>query len=201
MRLAALAVTSLLTLSSLAFAESLEVVPEPIFNGKDLSGWKAGADSPFWKVVDGVLVGQNDEALKGNVLFTEKSYHDFVFECEVRWEGHIDSGVMLRKPELQCQIGISGSLKKDMTCSFYVGKGGYPEAGQAKGKDEVLKLGDWNKIRIEARGNTFKVSLNGKLVTEFTDPTYAEAAPLGLQIHPKLPMKVEYRNIRAKALD
>ena len=53
-----------------------------------------------------------------------------ILEGEVRWEGEIDSGVMVRKPELQLQIGVSRSLKRDMTCSFYVGN--YPEEAQAK---------------------------------------------------------------------
>src|SRR5881394_2008826 len=37
-----------------------------IFNGKDLTGWKAAADNKWWKVIDGVLVGENDEGKKGN---------------------------------------------------------------------------------------------------------------------------------------
>jgi len=72
----------------------------PIFNGQDLSGWKVPQPNPFWKVVGGVIVGENDEAKKGSVLWTEKSYGDFVIECEARWRGEIDSGIMLRKPEL-----------------------------------------------------------------------------------------------------
>src|SRR5882757_4267968 len=87
----------------------------PLLNGKDLSGWKVPDPNPFWKVVDGVLVGENDEKRKGHVLFTEKDFKDFVIETEVRWSGEIDSGIMLRKPELQLQFGISRSLKKDMT--------------------------------------------------------------------------------------
>src|SRR6266436_2423870 len=67
---------------------------QPIFNGKDLSGWKAPADNKWWKVVDGVLVGENDESLKGSMLYTEKSYGNVVVEAEVRWSGEIDSGIM-----------------------------------------------------------------------------------------------------------
>src|SRR5437868_13230959 len=77
---------------------------QPIFNGKDLTGWKVPADNKWWKVVDGVLVGENDEAKKGNMLYSEKSYGDVVVEAECRWSGEIDSGIMLRKPEIQLQI-------------------------------------------------------------------------------------------------
>ncbi len=174
-------------------------VLESIFNGKDLTGWKASVPNPFWTVVDGVLVGQSDEKKQGNMLYTTQSYHDVIVEAEVRWEGEIDSGYMLRKPEIQMQIGISRSLKKDMTCSFYQGK--YPEAGQAKGTEKLLKVGDWNKMRLQAKGNTFTVWLNDTQVTQYTDEKFAAPGPLGLQIHPGLAMKVEFRNIKAKALD
>jgi Domain of Unknown Function (DUF1080) len=180
---------------------------QPLFNGKDLTGWKVPEPNPFWKVVDGVLVGENDEQLKGNVLYTEKAYANFVLELEVRWSGEIDSGVMLRQPELQVQFGVSRSLKRDMTGSFYVSKtavqpkSGYPEAGQAKNIGKLLKPGDWNKFRIEAKGDTFTVWLNGEQVGQFIDAHYSGGAPIGVQIHQGLKMKVEFRNVRLKKLD
>ncbi len=187
-----------LTLSFVAQADDLEAV----FNGKDLTGWRTPDPNPFWKVVDGVLVGENDAAKKGSMLYTEQSYRNFVFECETRWSGEIDSGIMLRKPELQMQMGISRSLKKDMTCSFYTGgKDKYPEAGQAKNIGKSLKEGAWNKYRLEAKGDTFTVWLNGEQVAKYTDTKYASPGPIGLQIHPGLAMKVEFRNIRAQALN
>jgi hypothetical protein len=174
---------------------------EPIFNGKDLSGWQVPEPNPFWRVVDGVLVGENDAAMKGHVLYTKKPYLDFVFETEARWTGEIDSGIMLRRPELQVQIGISRSLKKDMTCSFYTnGQEKYPEAGQAKNLEKYLKPGDWNRIRLQAKGDTFVVWLNGEKVVEYKDARFPNAYPIGLQIHPGLKMKVEFRNIRLKEL-
>jgi glycyl-tRNA synthetase alpha subunit len=73
--------------------------------------------------------------------------------------------------------------------------------GQAKDLQKHFKSGDWNKYRLEARGNTFTVWLNGTQAAKYTDAKYAEAAPIGLQIHPGLAMKVEFRNIRLQALD
>ena len=175
---------------------------QPIFNGKDLTGWQVPDPNPFWRVVDGVLIGENDMAMKGHVLYTQKAYKDFIFETEARWNGEIDSGIMLRQPELQLQIGISRSLKKDMTCSFYTnGKEKYPEAGQAKELNKYLKPGDWNKIRLEAKGDTFTAWLNGHQVVQYTDSRYPNPYAIGLQIHPGLKMKVEFRNIRLKDLD
>jgi len=168
-----------------------------IFNGTDLTGWKVVGE-PYWKVVEGAIVGENDSEKKGSMLYTDRPYADVVVEGEVRFSGEIDSGIMVRKPELQVQIGVSRSLKRDMTCSFYTGK--YPEEAQAPKAAELLKPGAWNRIRVEAKGDTFTVWLNGEQVSRYTSEKYREPAPIGLQIHPGLVMKVEFRDLRAKAL-
>ena len=197
-----LALVFTLALCGTAHAADAAANLPAIFNGKDLTGWKLPEPNPFWKVVDGVLVGENDEAKKGSMLWTEKSYGDFVVECEARWSGEIDSGIMLRAPELQLQMGISRSLKRDLTGSFYIGgTEKYPEAGQAKNLEKLFKPGDWNRFRLEAKGDTFTVWINGVQAVKYTNAKYAGAAPIGLQIHPGLAMKVEFRNLRAKALD
>jgi hypothetical protein len=85
-----------------------------------------------------------------------------------------------------------------MTCSFYVGN--YPEEARAPKAAALLKPGDWNRIRVEAKGNTFTVWLNGEQVSQYTNDKYASAGPIGLQVHGGLVMKVEFRDLRAKAL-
>ncbi|MFM8734734.1 MAG: DUF1080 domain-containing protein [Pirellulales bacterium] len=190
-----MALVSLLLAAGPAMAESPALAP--IFNGRDLAGWRVPAGT-FWRVEDGVLVGENDTAMKGSMLFTDATYGDVAFEAECRFTGEIDSGIMLRKPELQVQIGVSRSLKRDMTCSFYTGS--YPEEARAPRAAELLEPGDWNLIRVEARGDTFAVWLNGEQVSRYTNARYSEPAPIGLQIHGGLPMKVEFRNIRAASL-
>ena len=169
---------------------------ESIFNGRDLTGWKP-PQGAFWRVEKGTLVGENDAALKGSMLYTEKSYGDAIIEGEVRFNGEIDSGIMVRKPELQVQIGVSRSLKRDMTCSFYTGK--YPEEARAPNAEKLLKPGEWNRIRVEAKGDTFTVWLNGEQVSQYTSEKYREPGPIGLQIHPGLVMQVEFRDLRALA--
>jgi hypothetical protein len=169
-----------------------------LFNGKDLTGWKLTDAKDQWRVENGVVVGASDEKLTGSMLWTDKSYGDFIFETDVRWEGDPDSGVFFRTPALQVQIGTSISQKRDLTGSFYIK--GYPEHAQAKDAVKYLKRGDWNTLRIEARGTTFKVSLNGHPVSTYSDPAYAAPGPIGVQIHQKLKMKVEFRNLRIAEL-
>ena len=193
-----LATVAALVIGLAAVAAEPTAGPLPsIFNGTDLTGWKL-PDLPHWKVVDGAIVGENGPDKKGSMLYTERSYGDVAFEADVRFSGEIDSGIMMRKPEVQVQIGVSRSLKRDMTCSFYTGS--YPEAGRAPGAEKLLKPGDWNRIRVEARGDTFTVWLNGTQVSRYTDARYAAAAPIGLQIHAGLTMKVEFRDLRALPL-
>ena len=170
----------------------------PIFNGHDLAGWRADGEPAYWSVVDGAIVGQSDERRRGSMLYTEKPYGDVIVEAEVRFTGEIDSGIMVRRPELQVQIGVSRSLKRDMTCAFYTGT--YPEEARAPKAAERLKPGEWNRIRVEARGDTFNVWLNGEQVSRYRDAKYAEPGPIGLQIHGNVLMKVEFRDIRALAL-
>ena len=190
-----------------ADAPASEPVPKAefvsAFNGKDLTGWKDAKENKFWKVVDGVLVGENDEKMKGNMLYTEKAYGDVIVSLECRFSGEIDSGIMVRrdkagKKDMQMQIGVSRSLKKDMTCAYYVGK--YPEAGWAPKVEKLWKKDGWNQIVFRAKGDTYTVWLNGEQVSQLTDPAYPSPYSVGLQIHPGLKMKVEYRNIQLAEL-
>ena len=102
---------------------------KPIFNGKNLSGWEVpeGNDAAGWyKAVDGVLKIQSGPKKKGSILWSKKKYRNFVVEFEFRMgEGRVDSGVHVRTKD-QIQIGISGSLNRDMTCSPYIPGKGYP---------------------------------------------------------------------------
>ena len=55
-----------------AFAGELpDVEAKPIFNGKDLSGWKAPKDNIWWLVEDGILKVRSGPKKKGGILWTE----------------------------------------------------------------------------------------------------------------------------------
>ena len=187
-----------------AFASEPKLTP--LFNGKDFTNFKSEGAAEFWRIENGVLIGENNAAQKGHMLWTKKEYKDFVIEFDARWKGTtprgVDTGVEMRKPHIQLQLGVSGSLRVDMTGSFYTGgKPAYPEAGQAKSAKELLRPeGEWNTFRIQAKGDTFTCWINGKKASEYTDKKFNGAAPLGLQIHGNVVMKCEYRNIRIAEL-
>jgi hypothetical protein len=180
---------------------------QPIFNGRDLAGWTVGVDtaaSSNWRVEDGVLIGESNEQLKGSNLATTKSYRDFVLEFQGRWTGaEIDTGVILRSPQIQFQIGVSRSMERDMTGSWCLPPENpvrYPEAGQAKDWQKYFRPGEWNTYRVEARGGTFTGWINGQRVSQYADSKYAGPAPLRLQFHGGLKMKLEFRGIRLAEL-
>jgi hypothetical protein len=74
-----------------------------------------------------------------------------------------------------------------MTCSFYTGS--YPEEARAPKAVELLKLGEWNRNRVKAKGDPFTVWLNGEQVSRYTSDKYHAAGPIGLRIHDGLVMK------------
>ncbi len=170
-----------------------QAAPEPMFDGKTLDGWKVKGPAP-WTFEDGILIGMSEPTKKGSILWTEKEYGDFTMEFEFRFTGRIDSGVFLRHENDQIQIGVSGSLKRDMTASPYIASAkGYPV--EAEGVADLLKEGEWNKMKITVKGNKYSVDLNGKHVMDYTSETAKDKGPIGLQVHPGLKMKVEYRDV------
>ena len=187
-----------LLLASLLFCSLAAAEPEKIFNGTSLDGWKPKG-AAYWTAAEGILKGESDDKKQASVLWTEKSFKDFTLDLEFRFSGDVDSGIFLRHENDQIQIGTSRSLKRDMTASPYIGsKGRYPQ--EAAGVKELLKIGEWNKLKIVAKGNTYTVSLNGKQVIEYVSDTAKESGPLGLQIHAGVKMKVEFREVTVNPL-
>lgn len=171
----------------------------PIFNGKDLTGWKVPENNIWYLVEDGILKIRSGPEQQGSILWTEKEYGDFVMTLEFRFvSGTIDSGVHVRNQD-QIQIGISGSLKRDMTASPYIPGKGYPV--EAEGVAELLKADDWNTMKIIAKGMTYTVSLNGKQVMTYTSDTGQEKGPIGLQLHAKRDMAIDFRNLMLAEVD
>jgi hypothetical protein len=112
-------------------------------------------------------------------------------------DGVVDSGIFLRSENDQIQIGISGSLKRDLTASPYIPKKGYPV--EAKVKD-ILKLKDWNTMKVKVVGKSYTVWLNGIEVMNYTSEKIVDEGPVGLQLHPGNEMSIRYRNIRLAEL-
>lgn len=198
----ALTLAFVLLVPQLGWADHHEGKGTSIFNGKDFTGWKVPKDNIWWTVKDGAIVATSGPKKKGTNLWTEKSYRDFVLDCEFRFDGKGDSGVFLRDGGQQIQIGISGSLKRDMTCSPYIPGKGYPveaeEKPGVKGVKGLLKIEDWNAMRIKAVGPEYTVWLNGTKVMTYTSENAKEEGPIGLQLHGNKVMAIDFRKLRVK---
>ena len=170
-----------------------------IFNGEDFEGWVLPEDNIWWSVQDGVMHLKSGPEKKGSILWTDRDYTDFIIECDFKMgDGTVDSGIFIRSDHDQIQIGESGSLKRDMTCSPYIPGKGYPV--EAENIPTLLNMEDWNTIRVRAIGDKYTVWLNGEEVMNYTSETATEKGPIGIQLHPNRDMTMEYKNIKCAAL-
>ena len=170
-----------------------------IFNGKDLTGWDVPDNNIWFTVKDGVLKLENGPQKKGQTLWTSDEYENFEMEFDFKMgKGTVDSGVYVRNSREQIQIGISGSLKRDMTGSPYISGKGYPV--EAKGVKALLKLDDWNTMKICAEGKKYTVWLGGEKIMTYESDSAIKKGKIGIQLHGNRVMSIEYRNLKARSL-
>ena len=189
---------SFLLLTVIVSTQAQDPKLKKIFNGKNLKGWVEPANNVWWTVNDGVLFVKSTAEKKGSILWTESKYENFIIQADfLMGDGTVDSGIFLRSEHDQIQIGISGSLKRDLTASPYIPKKGYPV--EAKVKD-ILKLKDWNTMKVKVVGSTYTVWLNGAEVMTYTSENMPASGPVGFQLHPGYEMSCSFKNIRLAAL-
>ena len=86
-----------------------------------------------------------------------------------------------------------------MTGSPYISGKGYPveaeEKEGVKGVKNLLKIDEWNAMRIKVVGKKYDVWLNGKHVMTYTSDTAIEKGPIGLQLHGNKVMTIDFRNL------
>jgi len=147
----------------------------PLFNGKDLDGWKQQGAGIF-KIADGCLLGTQTDGKGGN-LFTTREFDNFEcrFTYKMKWPGN--SGVWFRDKyqfdilKYKKPVAFSGSV-------YCPGK-----LFITKNEDESIENRDgWNEGRIFANGDHLVVCLNGKKVGDCHDSTIAKGR-LGIQVH------------------
>jgi hypothetical protein len=80
-----------------------------------------------------------------------------------------------------------------MTCSPYIPGKGYP--AEAKNIKNLLKMGDWNTMKVKAEGSVYTMWLNGEEVLVFDSDSAIESGPVGLQLHPNRDMQIYFKNI------
>ena len=187
--------------SSLLGKKDISKESSDLLGKHGLKGWKVpeGNEASKWyQVTNDILEVRSGSKKKGSVLWTKKEYQDFEVSLEFRFiDGIIDSGIHLRNSD-QIQIGISGSLKRDMTCSPYIPGKGYPV--EAKNIKKLLKPKDWNQMRIRAVGQNYTVWLQEEEVMKYKSSSAKEKGPIGIQLHGSRNMKIDFQDISVKEL-
>lgn len=165
---------------------------EPLFNGKNLKGWKKLNGTANYKVVDGAIVGISKMGTNNTFLTTSKTYGDFILEFDFKVDDGLNSGVQLRsesKKDYQkgrvhgYQFEIDPS-KRAYTGGIYdEGRRGwlYPLSGNPSART-AFKNGTWNKARVEAVGNSIRTWVNGVPCANIWDDATTEGF-IGLQVH------------------
>lgn len=174
-----------------------------LFNGKDLSGWKAYGTEK-WYVEDGLLICESGPDKAYGYLATEKHYKNFELDLEFKQEADGNSGVFIRSTiegvkvsGWQVEVAPKGKHTGGVYESYGRGWLIKPEAA----KEEVLKEGEWNKMKIVVNGDTITSYLNGVEMITITDAIIGKGeGSVALQIHDGGGIKVKWRNINIKEL-
>ena len=180
----------------------VNLIPEAGEEG--IAGWSVGNErgADHWALTDGVIVGENEDRA-GSILWTEGEYTDFELIVEYRTPSQdYDSGIFLRGPSHQVQIGISRSLRRDMTACIYAprdGQGGYP--GQNDNVEDLHNIGEWNTMRMVVTGNRIRTFLNGEAVVDYEARTIPDQGRIGLQLHANVHMVMEFRVVRVREIE
>lgn len=175
-----------------------------LFNGTDLTGWDVYGTEK-WYVQDGLLVCESGPDKQYGYLATREYYDDFDLTVEFKQEADGNSGVFIRS-FIEKDVKVNGwqvevAPKGHGTGGIYesYGRGWIIEA--PKEKDNVLKVGDWNTMRILVQGDKVTTWLNGEEMVNLVDEKIGQGqGRIALQIHDGGGIKVLWRNLKLKTL-
>lgn len=173
-----------------------------LFNGKDLTGWVIYGTEK-WYVDNGELVCESGPDAQYGYLGTTAQFKDFDLTVDFRQEAEGNSGVFFR-----CSVEgtkITGWQAEVAPPGKFTG-GIYESYGrgwliQPDPKDENLKMGEWNTLRVRAVGDEVTTWLNGVQKITLKDAKIGAATgQIALQIHDGGGIKVRWRNLYIKKL-
>src|SRR4051812_47646617 len=185
------ALITLATLLCTAPVRADEFKPEPgfisLFNGKDLTGWhyqggeafdgKAESSDGRYSAKDGVLTVNppKDAPRKVSQMYTVAEFpKDFILKLEFRASVNADSGIFLRKPQLQCRDYLVAGPYKDL---------------------KNYKPQEWNKIEVVVKDGVAHCTCNGEVLEEALK--LPATGPIGLEGDRG---QMDYRHIQIKEL-
>ncbi len=174
---------------------------EVLFDGKNIDKWVKMYDGE-WSIENGVLIGKNgtnwstNPEKSGSWLRTAKQYGDFVLELEFAINERGNSGIFFRSAteknpaftgyEMQINDDHGRKPTKGSSCGLY----DVVAATQNMSKP----AGEWNKVKIAAKGQHIQVWVNGEKTVDIQGER-ATKGYIGLQNHDAKSV-VKFRNIK-----
>jgi hypothetical protein len=186
---------------------------KPIFNGKDLTGWKVFLKDEKADPAKTIIVKDGEIQVSGDpygYFYTEKPYKNFVIRYSWTYPKNqpdkttMNSGLLLhiqephkiwpKSVEPQGRYMDHGKL-------FFIGFGKDAKTEQKfddKAQKEALKASDeWNTTEVTARGDgSIEVRINGKLIN--TGKSELTSGPIGFQSEGA---RIHFKDILIKPLD
>jgi hypothetical protein len=195
-----------------------------LFDGKTLHGWIQRGGKAKYTVIDGTIVGETVLNTPNSFLCTEQEYGDFILELEFKVDPRLNSGVQIRsqcfdKPaviqwngkEIKIPANRVHGYQVEIDPSSRGWTGGIYDEGRRgwlfdlKDKPEAskaFKQDEWNKLRVEGKGDSIKTWVNGVPAADLKDSMTPKGF-IALQVHQakEAGLKVQFRNIRLKRLN
>ena len=175
-----------------------------IFNGKNLDGWIVHG-SEKWYVDEGELICESGPNEKYGYLSTVKFYNNFILTLDFKQESNGNSGVFFRSRIEGTKISgwqVEVAPPKNNSGGIYESYGrGWLIKPDLK-KDNILKMGKWNHMKIKVVGSSVITWLNGTKMVELEDKKIGQGkGAIALQIHDGGGIKVRWKNIRIEELE
>lgn len=139
-----------------------------LFNGTDLTGWKATGNAKVWGVDKEAIVVEKGG---GGWLLTEKEYGNFELTFQYKLSKGANSGFALRTPDKgdPAYVGMEIQLIDD---EGWPGKlADYQHTGSIydvvpSAKTNNKPIGEWNTMKIVCNGSKVSIEVNGTKVVD-----------------------------------
>jgi len=193
----------------------------PLFDGETLKGWQPRGGAAEYRMEKGELVGTCKPNTPNTFLVSEREYGDFEMIFEVKQNKELNSGVQIRSHVKGAKDG-SGIGERDgrvfgYQCELDPSERAYSGGVYEEGRRGWLfplidnpsarvsyKPGEWNVVRIRARGPRIDTWVNGVPAANMFDAMDA-SGHIAFQVHDvgskTEAMEVRFRNLRIRELE
>lgn len=174
-----------------------------LFNGKNLNGWIVHGTEK-WFVENKLLVCESGPDKQYGYLSTEKDYYNFELEVEFKQAANGNSGIFFRSTFEGTKVS---GWQVEVAPPNHDSGGIYESYGRGwlvqipDEKENILKMGEWNKMRILAVDGQVTTWLNGVQMVNINDEKIAAGrGAIALQIHSGGGIKVFWRNLKIREI-